>query len=174
MVIKMAGNEYFVTNKPKRRQHNKSHSLGSISDFKIEIEKTKIERKSELINNNNCDDILCKNKLNQTLNTNNNSIKKATSCDKKPPDSDGKSAAAHSSRQRSSTKKSTNNSNATQTTSGRGYNLAKSKSEGAPFHQKKGRIIKIAQRNNVAGKKHVTIVFCFCLRFLFACEMIVF
>ncbi|KAH1011375.1 hypothetical protein HUJ04_000760 [Dendroctonus ponderosae] len=42
MVIKVAGNEYCVTNKPKR--HSKSFSLGSISDFNIEVEKTKIDK----------------------------------------------------------------------------------------------------------------------------------
>ncbi|KAL1502756.1 hypothetical protein ABEB36_007857 [Hypothenemus hampei] len=41
MVIKVAGNEYCVTNKPKR--HSKSFSLGSISDFNIEVEKTRID-----------------------------------------------------------------------------------------------------------------------------------
>lgn len=145
MVIKVAGNEYFVTNKPKRNQHNKSHSLGSISDFNIEIEKTKIERKHEFINNNNCDDILCKNQLNQTLNGSNNSTnynnnKKSTNCDKKQ-DSDG----AHSSNR---PKKST----VVESKTARNYNLAKSKSEGNPFHQKKGKIIKIAQRTRIAGK----------------------
>ncbi|XP_030747522.1 PP2C-like domain-containing protein CG9801 isoform X2 [Sitophilus oryzae] len=42
MVIKVAGHEYCVTNKPKR--HSKSFSLGSISDFAIEVEKTKIDK----------------------------------------------------------------------------------------------------------------------------------
>lgn len=43
MVIKVAGQEYCVTNRMKRK-HSKSQSLGSVQDFKIEIDKTKIER----------------------------------------------------------------------------------------------------------------------------------
>lgn len=58
MVIKVAGHEYCVTNKPKR--HSKSHSLGSISDFDIEIEKTKID-KSFYCSNNNSEGVECKN-----------------------------------------------------------------------------------------------------------------
>ncbi|KAF7271024.1 hypothetical protein GWI33_016055 [Rhynchophorus ferrugineus] len=42
MVIKVAGHEYCVTNKPKR--HSKSFSLSSISDIAIEVEKTKIDK----------------------------------------------------------------------------------------------------------------------------------
>lgn len=42
MVIKVAGQEYCVKNDTKK--HRKSLSLGSISDFNIEIEKTKIDK----------------------------------------------------------------------------------------------------------------------------------
>lgn len=50
MVIKVAGQEYCVTNRAKRR-HSKSHSLGSISDFQIEIERTRIDRQFKDNNN---------------------------------------------------------------------------------------------------------------------------
>lgn len=60
MIIKVAGHEYCVTNKQKR--HNKSHSFGSISDFGIEVEKTKID-KTFYCNNNNCETVECKNKV---------------------------------------------------------------------------------------------------------------
>nr|XP_015836523.1 PREDICTED: PP2C-like domain-containing protein CG9801 isoform X4 [Tribolium castaneum] len=53
MVIKVAGQEYCVTNRTKKR-HNKSHSLGSISDFNLEIETTRIDK--EFYNNNNADE----------------------------------------------------------------------------------------------------------------------
>nr|CAI5859184.1 unnamed protein product [Callosobruchus analis] len=53
MVIKVAGQEYCVTNKPKRR-HSKTSSLSSLSDFSIEVEKTKIDRKT-YINNTKSD-----------------------------------------------------------------------------------------------------------------------
>ncbi|KAF2898816.1 hypothetical protein ILUMI_07359 [Ignelater luminosus] len=51
MVIKVAGQEYLVTN--RKKQENKSHSLGSLSDFEIEIEKTRICTESHPNNNNN-------------------------------------------------------------------------------------------------------------------------
>ncbi|RZC33263.1 PP2C-like domain-containing protein, partial [Asbolus verrucosus] len=51
MVIKVAGQEYCVTNRTKK--HNKSHSLGSISDFSLEIETTKIDKE---FYNSNADD----------------------------------------------------------------------------------------------------------------------
>ncbi|XP_044260360.1 PP2C-like domain-containing protein CG9801 isoform X1 [Tribolium madens] len=56
MVIKVAGQEYCVTNRTKK--HNKSHSLGSISDFNLEIETTRIDK--EFYNNNNADEVKCK------------------------------------------------------------------------------------------------------------------
>ncbi|XP_074040275.1 PP2C-like domain-containing protein CG9801 isoform X2 [Leptinotarsa decemlineata] len=59
MIIKVAGHEYCVINKPKRR--SKSLSLGSISDFNIEIEKTKIDKSFYCTNNNNCESVECKN-----------------------------------------------------------------------------------------------------------------
>lgn len=64
MVIKVAGHEYCVTNKPKR--HSRSLSLGSISDLVIEVEKTKIDKafyNSSNSYNNNCATMECKNKF---------------------------------------------------------------------------------------------------------------
>lgn len=49
MVIKVAGQEYCVTNRTKK--HNKCHSLGSLSDFNLEIETTKIDK--DFYNNTN-------------------------------------------------------------------------------------------------------------------------
>lgn len=52
MIIKVAGQEYCVTNRTKKR-HSKSHSLGSISDFCLEIETTKIDKDFYTHSNNN-------------------------------------------------------------------------------------------------------------------------
>ncbi|KAK5638030.1 hypothetical protein RI129_012325 [Pyrocoelia pectoralis] len=54
MLIKVAGQEYLVTNRKKKE--NKSHSLGSLSD--LEVEKTK---KICTNSNNNSSDVKCKN-----------------------------------------------------------------------------------------------------------------
>lgn len=62
MIIKVAGHEYCVTNTTKKRK-SKSQSLGSLADFNIEIDKTKIDKQSSA--NNNSDDIKCKNKENK-------------------------------------------------------------------------------------------------------------
>lgn len=50
MVIKVAGQEYCVTN--TKKQHNKSHSLGSLSEFKLDLEKTKTNDDTIEINHN--------------------------------------------------------------------------------------------------------------------------
>lgn len=64
MVIKVAGQEYCVTNRITRK--SKSQSLGSLSD--IDIDKTKVD--SEFYSNNNSDSFRCKNmdKNNEILN----------------------------------------------------------------------------------------------------------
>lgn len=114
MIIKVAGQEYCVTNRTKR--HNKSHSLGSISDFKLEIETTKIDK---TFYNNNSSQVRCKN------------------TEKVDENADEKSDV---------NKENTN------------FSLAKSKSEGNPFHHKKrGKIIKVAQRENPRGKISMTV-----------------
>lgn len=59
MIIKVAGHEYCVTNKPK--QHSKSHSLCNITDLGIQIEKTKIEK--SFCGNTNYVSIKCNNKI---------------------------------------------------------------------------------------------------------------
>ena len=51
MVIKVAGHEYRVTN--RKKQQVKSQSLGSLSDFNIEIETTRIIRNSSFSGNSN-------------------------------------------------------------------------------------------------------------------------
>ncbi|ENN77605.1 hypothetical protein YQE_05900, partial [Dendroctonus ponderosae] len=94
MVIKVAGNEYCVTNKPKR--HSKSFSLGSISDFNIEVEKTKIDKDFY-----NCDN------------------------------------------------KKDSNSNNHHMEPSKNYALAKSRSEGNPFHNKKrGKVIQVQRQHS--------------------------
>ncbi|XP_063927501.1 PP2C-like domain-containing protein CG9801 isoform X2 [Zophobas morio] len=111
MVIKVAGQEYCVTNRTKK--HSKSHSLGSISDFPLEIETTRIDK--EFYNSNNNADVCCK------------SVDKGESTDDSAGSCDNESRAQN-------------------------FSLAKSKSEGNPFHHKKrGKIIKVAQRANSRG-----------------------
>lgn len=72
MIIKVAGQEYCVTNRTKKR-HSKSHSLGSISDFCLEIDTTKIDKDFYTNSNNNTVEIDTGQELqetNDTLNTN--------------------------------------------------------------------------------------------------------
>lgn len=172
MVIKVAGHEYCVTNKPKR--HSKSHSLGSISDFDIEIEKTKID-KSFYCSNNNSEAVECKNnqpanaaadnepkgceietngysgdsddnvKINQTsaeINQNRKNNKQTTS-----PETSQRISNV------SKVNKTQRSGDAAKNAVQSPYGLSKSKSEGNPFHHKKrGRIIKI-ERPNIRGKK---------------------
>lgn len=160
MVIKVAGHEYCVTNKPKR--HSRSLSLGSISDIVIEVEKTKIE-KGFHINNNNCGTMECKNHL-ITNNIQNE-------CDKenlysavvvnmhvdkigiKQTDNNGskteKDATKESQQRKMARKQSpvhnkrvTNQRSVDVQTSA--HKLSKSKSEGNPFeHKKRGKIVKV-------------------------------
>ncbi|XP_056648376.1 PP2C-like domain-containing protein CG9801 isoform X1 [Diorhabda sublineata] len=145
MVIKVAGNEYCVINRPKR--HSKSHSLGSIKDFNIEIEKTKIdksfysntvsqpsERKNNLVENNETD-----RKKNEEVDNKKDAPKDTT---QKKISKENVSSVKRDPRQ---TEKRNEN-----------YNLSKSKSEGNPFrHQKRGKVIQI-ERPNTRGDENVT------------------
>ncbi|KAF5306578.1 hypothetical protein FQR65_LT07305 [Abscondita terminalis] len=128
MLIKVAGQEYLVTNRKKKHDDNKSHSLGSLSDFDIEIEKTKI-----CIDNNNSDDVICKNQElanSQSDNHVNKRINKRNSDKKKSQERRPDSSKVN-------------------------YGLSKSKSEGNPFPQKKkGKIIRISSRQTNAKSSH--------------------
>ncbi|KAJ8950782.1 hypothetical protein NQ318_011275 [Aromia moschata] len=166
MVIKVAGHEYCVTNKPRR--HSKSHSLSSISDFNVEIEKTKIE-KSFYCTNNNCESVECKNNLALSVNDS-----KENACDR-TSESEQNSSVFKPGRDKREWRHRTNqiSSKAKENkptgqqkpvvikqrsrdvtdspTKSQSYGLSKSKSEGNPFHHKKrGRIIKI-DRPNIRG-----------------------
>ncbi|CAG9854449.1 unnamed protein product [Phyllotreta striolata] len=134
MVIKVAGNEYSVTNRPKR--HSKSHSLGSIADFKIEIEKTKINR-SLCLNNNNCATVECRNASSDKCDEAQLSKEASKACKDKKDVAQAKKA---SSRKRENVRQEKD----VDDKRNENYSLSKSKSEGNPFHhKKKGKIIKI-------------------------------
>ncbi|KAK4878430.1 hypothetical protein RN001_010936 [Aquatica leii] len=127
MLIKVAGQEYLVTN--RKKPDNKSHSLGSLSDFEIEIEKTKI-----CTDNNNSNDVKCKNQELANLQSDNHvGVAKNDLVNKRNSQSD---------RKKSLERPDSSKVN---------YGLSKSKSEGNPFPQKKkGKIIRIASRQTNA------------------------
>ncbi|VEN41939.1 unnamed protein product, partial [Callosobruchus maculatus] len=115
MVIKVAGQEYSVTNKPKRR-HSKTNSLNSLSDFNIEVEKTKIDKNTH--NGSNKSDSMKGDMKNLNSNPTKNHIETQQKV-KVPMDV------------------------ATNKSKGENYYLSKSKSDGSPFHHKRqGRAIK--------------------------------
>lgn len=168
MVIKVAGNEYCVTNKPKR--HSKSYSLGSISDFNncIEVEKTKIERKLS-----NCD----KNQIDCTeenvCDTESDSFNveppKGTSSEvnnadkpkveNKPSLSKPNIVNTHNSKHSSSSTSRSNGvkiggSTASSKSEQNKYALSKSRSDGNPFHhnnKKRGKIVQVQRHQRQQG-----------------------
>lgn len=155
MAIKVAGQTYYVAN--KKKQHNKSHSLGSLSEFNIDLNKSK---KYSSTNDDN------KNGINQgIINNDNNNLNDEYRKNDKETDDDDKEISEI----RDNSNENTNKDNVTATTGSSGNNttininvsvnngtedrmsksfgLAKSKSEGNPFnHKRKGKIIKIAER----------------------------
>ncbi|CAG9818696.1 unnamed protein product [Phaedon cochleariae] len=151
MVIKVAGHEYCVTNKSKR--HSKSHSVGSITDFNIEIETTKID-KSFYISNNNCTAVECKNNLalngNQIECDENQTGKNGKKVAKEPHESSIRKDKAKNIPKRETAPRNSQKMNSQQQSSckpessNENYGLSKSNSEGNPFHHKKrGNIIKV-------------------------------
>nr|XP_023018772.1 PP2C-like domain-containing protein CG9801 [Leptinotarsa decemlineata] len=159
MIIKVAGHEYCVINKPKRR--SKSLSLGSISDFNIEIEKTKIDKSFYCTNNNNCESVECKNIALNDDEIDCNDIKEISPKDPHIPIRNSeivpkckevieKKPISRTSVPNRTNLKQRNNDKTEKPVES--YELSKSKSEGNPFHQKKrGKIIKI-DRRNMRGK----------------------
>lgn len=178
MVIKVAGNEYCVTNKPKR--HSKSYSLGSISDFNIEVEKTKIDRgfyncDSKRDENSNNEHTKCKEDQNR-CDSNNLQVENCEGTIK----SDGilttnsntkintTKEFQHEKIKHNATKPNPNASNINRSSktvpkgdmetnkshTGKNYSLAKSRSEGNPFHNKKrGKIIQVQRPQSHRGIK---------------------
>lgn len=165
MVIKVAGHEYCVTNKPKR--HSKSLSLGSISDIVIEVEKTKT---GNVIRDKNCGLLGCENNIPQNYCKNycDNEIIETTLLKMSPVNIEDEKDRGNKSKNRNSitllnterdfkkksqqrksvNKQTTKNSEIvhqqTSETSSTFNNLSKSKSEGNPFqHRKRGKIVKV-------------------------------
>lgn len=154
MIIKVAGHEYCVTNKPKR--HSRSLSLGSISDIVIEVEKTKIE-KTFYHNNNNSGTMPCQNnqnecdKENRVYNMNIKSMEtdiiEVKHQDAKVTKNGNNSTKEiqqrkHVNKQTPTHPKITNQRSSDIQLSG--HKLSKSKSEGNPFqHKKRGKIVKV-------------------------------
>lgn len=169
MVIKVAGNEYCVTNKPKR--HSKSYSLGSISDFNncIEVEKTKIERKLSNCDKNQIDcteEIVCDTKsdlcnvepLKGTSSEVNNADK--PKLENKPNLSKPNIINTHNSKHSSSSTSKSNGVKIGGSTSSKSeqnqnkYALSKSRSDGNPFHhnnKKRGKIIQVQRHQRQQG-----------------------
>lgn len=108
MIIKVAGHEYCVTNTTKKRT-GKSQSLGSLADFNIEIDKTRID--TEYAANNNTSEIKCKNRENdenkttpdETKAEGNSHAEKEVCCIK--PNSDAKSKSKKETNATNQTKK---------------------------------------------------------------------
>lgn len=160
MVIKVAGNEYCVTNKPKR--HSRSLSLGSISDSVIEVEKTKIE-KGFYINNNNCSTVECKNNFTRSdtrnecdkenlyskgiekTNVDKVGVKQADNKEKKiEKDATKECQQRKISRKQSPVNNKRITNQRTVDVQNNGHKLSKSKSEGNPFqHKKRGKVVKV-------------------------------
>lgn len=177
MVIKVAGHEYCVTNKPKR--HSKSLSLGSISDIGIEVEKTKMER-TYTSSNNYCETMGCKNIIqsdNQSKSDKDNvynNDKESTIVDlvgvkrsetkeaheknfNKIAKSIKDSTQEHQQRKVLNKQTSINNKKSSNDhiveVQNSSHRLSKSKSEGNPFqHRKKGKVVRV-NRPVTRGKK---------------------
>lgn len=185
MIIKVAGHEYCVTNKPKR--HSKSLSLGSISDIGIEVEKTKMEKTLYTNINNNNGTMECKNNTfendkqcrSDKETVYNKDIKSMIIdlVDAKPPDTKilldrNFSEIARNERESTkkiqerkpvknqisiNTKKITNEQNTDVQNSI--HVLSKSKSEGNPFqHRKKGKVVKV--NRPITSGKHTYLAWC--------------
>lgn len=167
MVIKVAGNEYCVTNKPKR--HSKSYSLGSISDFNtsIEVEKTKIERKLSNCDKNQIDcteenvcdtesDLFKVEPPKGTSSEVNNADKPKV--ENKPnlskPNIVNTHNSKHSSTSRSNGVKIGGSTSSKSEQNQNKYALAKSRSDGNPFHhnnKKRGKIIQVQRHQRQQG-----------------------
>lgn len=160
MVIKVAGHQYCVTNKPKR--HSRSLSLGSISDIIIEVEKTKIEKTFYHNNNNNSGNMQCKNNLvrsdnqkecdnenvyNKNIGNTNVDMVEVKHPDGKGTKTDNDSTKEIRQRKASNKQSPTNNKITNQRNvdvQNNGHKLSKSKSEGNPFqHKKRGKVVKV-------------------------------
>ncbi|XP_066148710.1 PP2C-like domain-containing protein CG9801 isoform X1 [Euwallacea fornicatus] len=171
MVIKVAGNEYCVTNRPKR--HSKSHSLGSISDFGIQVGKTKIDKDfynscdkgedansnsnhSQCIENAVCDKEDTTITSGRDMGTNNTTTRRKVSETKKPNLSNinhKQDTLKHhflsSNRIRSG---GSSGSSKSQGEKDKNHALSKSQSEGNPFqHKKRGKIIQVQRQQRQRG-----------------------
>lgn len=153
MVIKVAGQTYHVPS--AKKQHNKSHSLGSLSDFNLDIDKPK--KYSSTGDNNAVEDAVI---------TNNDVCKRNSEQGDVVIESCGGILSE--------------NGDASHEEAPSSFALAKSKSEGNPFsHKRKGKIIKITERprgndSDKTTKWHVnfccvefSLDLCFFLQFLF-------
>lgn len=146
MVIKVAGQTYYVTN--KKKQHSKSHSLGSLSEFNIDLNRD--SRKYSSTSDDN------KNGINQGITINNNNIVDNERCDNvKETDGDEVENLISEIRESESILNETIPTIGTSTNcsvngvedKGKNFGLAKSRSEGNPFnHKRKGKIIKLTER----------------------------
>lgn len=177
MVIKVAGNEYCVTNKPKR--HSKSFSLGSISDFNIEVETTKIDKDfyncdnkkdsnsndhhmERMENQRQCDtserlEEGCESTITTDVKsitnsgTNNNIKREAVEGNSDLKTKPKVTIASQVSSKHPSTSKNRHIPNTTANPS-KNYALAKSRSEGNPFHNKKrGKVIQVQRQHSQRG-----------------------
>lgn len=159
MVIKVAGQEYTVTNRQKK--HNKSQSLGSLSDFQIEIGKTKSasnENNNVAYCNNNNHTIIEAEISNNNVASNGTNDNTAITQQNSSIDSLTRESAndeklvknventSNTSRNCDTKSKETNgeSSDCDNNAENKPYGLAKSKSDGNPFrHKKQGKIIRI-------------------------------
>lgn len=165
MVIKVAGNEYCVTNKPKR--HSKSYSLGSISDFNnsIEVEKTKIERKLSNCDKNQIDcteENVCdtesdlfnveppKGTSSEVINADKPKVENKPNLSKP----NIVNTHNHSSTSRSNGVKPGGGTSSKSEQNQNKYALSKSRSDGNPFHhnnKKRGKIIQVQRHQRQQG-----------------------
>lgn len=151
MLIKVAGQEYLVTN--RKSNDTKSHSLGSLSDLEIKIDKTKI------CSNNNSESVKCKNSSSDVQK--NETKREGHEVSHKTSTLQRSSISSNNSSKRSTADKGTHGrktegsrrkSKSPDTRDSKTHGLSKSKSEGNPFqHKKKGKIIKIASRPMTHG-----------------------
>lgn len=147
MIIKVAGQEYCVTNRKKR--NSKSLSLTSLTD----IDKTKTDAEYST-NNNNSEDVKCKNT-------------EKDNDERKLEERNGEAINdnVHVNKSNLQTKGSrrpkTNGVSFDSTADKAGYGLSKSRSEGNPFqHRKKGKIIRITHRPVATGNLTCTMFVC--------------
>ncbi|XP_017781405.1 PREDICTED: PP2C-like domain-containing protein CG9801 isoform X2 [Nicrophorus vespilloides] len=124
MVIKVAGQEYYVTNR-RKTGHGKSQSLGSLKDFGVEIDTTKVIQTVENNNVGSGDEI---ERVVIFCDSSTSSKEPEQICGEGIVEGGGSSAVEADVAQKK-------------------FALAKSKSEGNPFnHKKRGKITRLAQR----------------------------